>query len=143
MISQSTYRALKRPLMHTLRAILLAAAFVAGGTALHGTEAHADGLSFGTGGATATLHLQGYVSRPLLDASSDQDNARNAVKAGSIMSLEQILPRVRARFPGQHLDSRLVQAGGRPVYKVKMRMNDGSVKIVTVDARSGRILGAR
>ena len=132
MISQSTYRFM----VGAARTALLAAAF-----ALAGTAAHADGLSFGNGAASP--RLQGYVGRPLLGASSDQDNARNAVKAGNILSLEQILPRVRARFPGRHLDSRLVQSGGRAVYKVKMRMKDGSVKIVTVDARSGKILGAR
>ena len=133
MISQSTYRALAK----AMRAAVLAAGF-----ALAGTAAHADGLSFGNG-VSAYPRVQGYVSRPLYDASSDQDNARNAVKAGNILSLEQILPRVRARFPGQHLDSRLVQAGGHAVYKVKMRMNDGQVKIITVDARTGQILGAR
>ena len=132
MISQSTYRALAK----TMQAAVLAAGF-----ALAGTAAHADALSFGNGAAYP--RALGYVGRPLLDEISDQDNARKAVKAGNILSLEQILPRVRARFPGQHLDSRLVQAGGHAVYKVKLRMNDGQVKIVTVDARTGRILGAR
>lgn len=135
MISQSTYRFMAK----AAQVVLLAAACAAFGGA---ARADGLGLSFGNG-AAALPRVQGYVSRPLYDASSDQDNARNAVKAGNILSLEQILPRVRARYPGQHLDSRLVQAGGRAVYKVKMRMKDGSVKIVTVDARSGNILGAR
>ncbi len=133
MISQPTYRFIAK----AAQIALLAAAFV-----VFGSAARADGVSFGSG-AAAWPRAQGYVNRPLYDARSDQDNARNAVKAGNVLSLEQILPRVRARFPGQHLDSRLVQAGGRAVYKVKMRMNDGSVKIITVDARSGNILGAR
>lgn len=133
MISQSTYRFPAG----AMQVVLLAAAL-----AVLGGAARADGLSFGNG-AVAWPRAQGYVARPLYDASSDQDNARNAVKAGNVLSLEQILPRVRARFPGRHLDTRLIQAGGRAVYKVKMRMNDGQVKIITVDARTGRILGAR
>jgi len=132
---QSTYRAM----VQAVQAFLLVAAL-----ALVGTAAHADGtgLSFGVGQG-AFSPVQGYVSRPLYNSGSDQDNARKAVKAGNILSLEQILPRVRARYPGQHLDSRLIQAGGQAVYKVKMRLKDGSVKIITVDARTGKILGAR
>jgi hypothetical protein len=74
---------------------------------------------------------------------SDQNDAREGVRAGRILPLSQVLGRVRAQYPGQLLDAQLVGGGGQPVYLIKLLMNDGSVAIVSADAATGRILGYR
>ncbi len=50
---------------------------------------------------------------------------------------------VSRAFPGRALDVRLGGGRGAWVYRVKVLAADGTVVSVTVDARSGRIVGVR
>lgn len=76
-------------------------------------------------------------------AASDQNTARDAVRSGRVLPLGQVLRGVRATYPGRLLDANLIEQGGRPVYRIKILSPDGNVTVVTSDARTGRILGAR
>ncbi len=76
-------------------------------------------------------------------AATDQDRARDAVKAGEARPLAVILPQVRDRFPGRMLDARLVQRDGGAFYVLKILGADGQVSEVTVDAASGAVRGVR
>lgn len=79
-------------------------------------------------------------AEPRAFTGSEQDNARQAVESGEIRSLKDILRGVRGQVDGQVLDTQLQESGGRYVYRVKVLGNDGRVRVLMVDARSGRIL---
>jgi len=73
-------------------------------------------------------------------ARSDQDDARDAVRSGQYISMEQALSTVRSRYPGRLLDAAFNRGAG--VYNIKM-LSEGEVMLVAVDARSGRIMNVR
>ncbi len=73
-------------------------------------------------------------------SAKDHDKAREAVSSGQAQPLDAILPKVRARYPGQLLDAKLKKSGGKYRYIIKILDKNGKVRRVTVDARSGRIL---
>ena len=105
-------------------------------------------LTLGAGAAHAASFehdLAGGEGRLVQNAGmhSDQDDARNAVREGRIMSLGQVLQRVQQRVQGRMLDASLVNYGGRPVYLIKMITRDGNVAIVSADAATGNILSIR
>lgn len=73
-------------------------------------------------------------------ARADQDDARDAVRSGDYVSMEQALAAVRALYPGRLLDADLNRRAG--LYNIKM-LSEGEVVQVAVDARSGRIVDVR
>lgn len=76
-------------------------------------------------------------------ADHHRQGARDAVAAGEIRPLGEVLATVSRSFPGRALDVRLGGGRGAWVYRVKVLAADGTVVSVTVDARSGRIVGVR
>ncbi len=76
-------------------------------------------------------------------ADGHHQSARDAVAAGKIRPLGEVLATVSRAFPGRALDVRLGGGSGAWVYRVKVLATDGTVVSVTVDARSGRIVGVR
>lgn len=70
-------------------------------------------------------------------------SVRDAVAAGEIRPLGEVLATVSRAFPGRALDVRLGGGRGAWIYRVKVLAADGTVVAVTVDARSGRIVGVR
>ena len=70
-----------------------------------------------------------------------QNRARDAVRRGEILSLEQVAARVQSRYPGRLLDVRLDESRGSPVYHLKMLTRDGRVLRIAADARTAQILG--
>lgn len=70
---------------------------------------------------------------------SEQDNARDAVRSGQAISPGQAKSAALARYPGRFLD---MSFGGNAYY-VKIMTPQNRVVVVTVDAASGRVLGAR
>ncbi|MDZ4380484.1 MAG: PepSY domain-containing protein [Parvibaculum sp.] len=110
---------------------IAAAAFLFGGLA----PARADGIVPDPGAAAAPALLQeaqwGYHS--------EQDDARDAVRSGRVISPGQAKQAALSRFPGKFLD---MSFGGQ-TYHVKIRTPDNRVVVVAVDAVSGRVVGAR
>lgn len=70
---------------------------------------------------------------------SEQDNARDAVRSGQVISPGQAKQAALSRYPGRFLD---MSFGGNAYY-VKIMTPDSRVVVVTVDAASGRVVGAR
>ncbi|MEQ8379564.1 PepSY domain-containing protein [Parvibaculum sp.] len=70
---------------------------------------------------------------------SEQDNARDAVRSGQAISPGQAKSAALSRYPGRFLD---MSFGGNAYY-VKIMTPENRVVVVTVDAASGRVLGAR
>lgn len=94
--------------------------------------------------ALAALMLLAAVAVQPADArafsGSEQDSAREAVKSGEIRSLKDILRGVRRQVDGQVLDTQLEESGGGYVYRVKVLGNDGRVRVLMIDGRSGKVL---
>ena len=63
-------------------------------------------------------------------------------QAGDVKPLAQVLQTIGQRFPGHALDAELVTQG-EPRYRVKWLGEDGKVREITADARTGQILDVR
>jgi uncharacterized membrane protein YkoI len=63
-------------------------------------------------------------------------------QAEDVKPLAQVLQTIGQRFPGHALDAELVREG-EPRYRVKWLGEDGKVREITADARSGQILDVR
>jgi uncharacterized membrane protein YkoI len=55
--------------------------------------------------------------------------------------LSRVLEMVGQQMPGRHLNTTVGDAGGRPAYFVQWQTPDGRVRVIVVDAQSGRIVG--
>ena len=64
-------------------------------------------------------------------------------QAEGVQPLGQVLRQIGARYPGRALDAELAGREGTPVYRIKWLGEDGTVREVTADARTGRILAVR
>jgi uncharacterized membrane protein YkoI len=74
-------------------------------------------------------------------AQSDQQRARDAMQAGRIRPLQEILMQLRPRIPGRILNAWLEEGrGGLWIYRLKMLDVRGNIIGVLVDARNGQIL---
>ena len=78
-------------------------------------------------------------------AFADHDRARDAVTAGQVRPLGNIMRQVNRRYPGRLLDAQLAQRGrnGRWIYNIKILNKRGAVQALKVDAKSGRVLKVR
>jgi uncharacterized membrane protein YkoI len=87
-------------------------------------------------GLVLALALIGPVA-----AQSDQQRARDAMQAGRIRPLQEILMQIRPRIPGRILNAWLEEGrGGLWIYRLKMLDVRGNIIGVVVDARNGQIL---
>jgi hypothetical protein len=65
--------------------------------------------------------------------------AGSAVVLASEQPLGQVLKSIDRQIPGRARDARTVKRDGRTVNNVKWQGRDGKVRVITVDATSGRI----
>jgi uncharacterized membrane protein YkoI len=63
--------------------------------------------------------------------------------AESVQPLGQVLRRVNERYPGRALDAELFERAEPQAYRIKWLGEDGKVREVTADARTGRIIEVR
>ena len=74
-------------------------------------------------------------------AQNDQQRAREAMQAGRIRPLQEILVQVNRRIAGRVLNAWLEQGqGGLWIYRLKLLDFQGNIVGVVVDARNGQIL---
>ena len=64
-------------------------------------------------------------------------------QAEGVQPLGQVLRQIGARYPGRALGAELTGREGNPTYRIKWLGEDGTVREVTADARTGRILAVR
>jgi len=76
-------------------------------------------------------------------AESDHDDARLLLKSGEILSLEVILQKLRPRYPGKVLEVELERKAGKIIYEVELLGEDGVVRELYIDARSGDVLRSK
>jgi hypothetical protein len=76
-------------------------------------------------------------------ADSEQDRARDAVRAGEIAPLGQILEAVKRDFAGEVLDAELERDDGRWIYEIKLISPQGAVLKLKYDAKSRALIRAQ
>ena len=64
-------------------------------------------------------------------------------QAESVQPLGQVLRRINERYPGRALDAELIERAEPPTCRIKWLGEDGKVREVTADARTGRIVEVR
>jgi uncharacterized membrane protein YkoI len=96
-----------------------------------------------------TLVLLVLASLSIIDAAglsraavAREAAALHLAQAEDVKPLAQVLDTIGKRFPGRALDAELVSQG-KPIYRVKWLGDDGKVREVTSDARSGKIIDVR
>lgn len=77
------------------------------------------------------------------DDAEDHDQARQALEAGEILPLKNVLEKVAADTPGSVLEVELDRRHDRWVYEIKLLRQGGSVVKLRVDASDGTVIGRR
>ncbi|WP_291604983.1 PepSY domain-containing protein [Bradyrhizobium sp.] len=72
-------------------------------------------------------------------AARDQDEARQALQAGEIRPLAEILDAVRGKLPGEIVRVKLEREMGRWMYELRVVDHRGRLLEIYVDARSGMV----
>jgi Peptidase propeptide and YPEB domain len=70
--------------------------------------------------------------------SSEQDRAKADVEEGKALPLEEALKALGAHIPGRVIDVSLKSESQRLVYRFKVKSDDGSVRSVVMDAKTGK-----
>ena len=73
----------------------------------------------------------------------DHVEARRLLDAGEILPLESILKKVRERFPGDVLEVKLETEDDVIVYELELLGNDGVVREIYINAKTGDILSSK
>lgn len=99
-----------------------------------------NGNSGGNGNGNANGHVKGGSSgEPGLPATnSDAEQVRTQVKSDNALSLEQVLKVVARITRGRMLEIKPLRIGERLVYDVTVLEQNGVVRHVMLDARSGQ-----
>jgi len=92
--------------------------------------------------ALALILGLGVASWPGATTAAGREAARVVAQADTV-PLGQVLRAIADRFPGRALDAQRAEQGGRQVYRIKWLGNDGKVREILADARSGEILSVR
>jgi len=90
----------------------------------------------------ANLSIADAAGLPRAVLAREQASVLRLVQADDVKPLAQVLDTIGKRFPGRALDAELVNQG-KPTYRVKWLGDDGKVREVTADARSGKITDVR
>ena len=64
-------------------------------------------------------------------------------QAEGVQPLGKVMRQIGRRYPGRALDAQLIERADPPVYRIKWLGEDGKVREITADARTGRILEVR
>ena len=76
---------------------------------------------------------------PALDV--DQDEALRLRQSGEVLSFQAILRQAEERYPGARLlEAELDDDDGELIYEIELLTDDGVVRELEIDARTGRVL---
>jgi uncharacterized membrane protein YkoI len=64
-------------------------------------------------------------------------------QAEGVQPLGAVLRQIEQRYPGRALGAELIERAEPPIYRIKWLGEDGKVREVRVDARTGQILDVR
>lgn len=100
-------------------------------------------LALATGQASAHEHGDGRTAnggKVWEDDDDSHDRARRASEGGEILTMSEILKRIRPEAPGRVLDTELEREDGRWIYEIKLLDARGRLYEVEIDAHSGDLL---
>ena len=82
---------------------------------------------------------------PLHAAFADDDymEAKRLLETGQILPLEDLLKNLRQTLPGKVLDIELEREDHQIVYEVELLGEDGVIKEVYINARTGKVLSIK
>jgi uncharacterized membrane protein YkoI len=83
---------------------------------------------------------EGHGRQDWEDDDYSHDRARRASEDGEILTIAEILGRIRTQAPGRVLDTELEHEHGQWVYEIKLLDPQGGLYKLEVDAHSGQIL---
>ena len=93
--------------------------------------------------ASLLLVLITLMSPGVTQADDDYIEARKLQDAGEILSLEQLLKNIRPEFPGKILQIELEYESGKIIYEVEILGDDGVVKEIYINAKTGKVLSIK
>lgn len=102
--------------------------------------------------ACAGAALLALLAAPLWADEDDYLRASEAVRAGEILPMEQVLARLAQHYPGNVLEVELEDedddddddfGGARWIYEVKLLQPDGQLRKLLIDAKTGEVLRTR
>jgi len=79
----------------------------------------------------------------VVQADDDYIEARRLQDTGEILSLESILKNIRPTFPGRILEIELENEEGEIVYEFEILGDDGIVREIYVNAKTGKLLSVK
>jgi uncharacterized membrane protein YkoI len=88
----------------------------------------------------AFLLVLTLVAAPALADRDDHDRARQALNAGEILPLAEILLAAEAARPGRVIELDLERDDGRWIYELELVSPEGLVYEVEIDAATGTVL---
>ena len=94
-------------------------------------------------GALGAALLWGLLGLAPVAARDDHEQAREAVQAGQILPLRQILEALERSHPGRVLEVELERRHDLWMYEVKLLQPDGRLVKLRLDARTGEVLQRR
>lgn len=71
---------------------------------------------------------------------SDHERAVQAVRAGTILPLHNVLQQLQNQYPGQVLEVELEDDDGRWIYEIKLLQSGGLVRKVKLDAKTAVVI---
>lgn len=90
------------------------------------------------------LACAAWLTPPLARADDgDHERAREAVRAGEVLPLAELLRRLQPAWPGEVLELELEREDGRWIYEIKLLQPGGQVVKLDVDARTAAVLKQR
>ena len=73
----------------------------------------------------------------------DHDRARQALLAGKVMSLRDVLDNVMRDYPGEPVEIDFEDDDGIYLYEIKLLQPAGNIVKLKVDARTGEVVGMK
>ena len=91
---------------------------------------------------TCVLLVALMILSPIHVAKADDDyiEARRLLDSGEILPLEVILKNVRQIFPGKVLEIELEKEDKQIVYEIEILGDDGVIKEIYINAKTGKLL---
>ena len=77
------------------------------------------------------------------DQNQSQPDAAGVQNSAGILSLEEILQRVKAQYPGRVVETELEHKRGRDVYEIDVISGDGVERELKYDAKTGTLISSK
>lgn len=81
-------------------------------------------------------------SAPLAGYAAAQPGEPGHEQPGAHVPLARVLKMLAEHYKGKQLNTTMGDSGGRAVYLVQWQLPDGRIRVFTVDAQTGQLVGS-